>query len=344
MHSLRAFLRGLIGFFRAIPELLRLLFELPLRLCQLLVYLCRHGVSCLCPRCDCRGVAVPPEIYKRPDPMLYSQQWLMSQGLAVTWDNPDIQLYRDNAPVASHLLERATEYEVRVRIWNNSYDAPAPALPVDLRFYGFGAGTSGTFIGQTYVDLGAKGTAQCPVFASFLWKTPEQAGHYCLQAKLIWDDDANPNNNLGQENTTVGTIHSPVSFNFRVKNNASVRRRFFFEVDDYTLPQLELCRDDQPARRQQMTRLRQSRERWKQALASQAYGRFSDLPDWTIHFEPERDVLAPREEIGVKVAIEPKTPGFKSRKAFNVHVFASPSEEEKQHRQYIGGVTLYVES
>ncbi len=29
-------------------------------------------------------IELPPEIYKRPDPLLYSQYYLMSQGLAVT--------------------------------------------------------------------------------------------------------------------------------------------------------------------------------------------------------------------------------------------------------------------
>src|SRR5688572_16425199 len=33
---------------------------------------------------------LPPSIHKRPDPLLYSQFFLMAQGLAVTWDNPDI--------------------------------------------------------------------------------------------------------------------------------------------------------------------------------------------------------------------------------------------------------------
>jgi hypothetical protein len=36
---------------------------------------------------DCQHV--PAHIYKRPDPMIYSQQYLISKGLAVTWDNPE---------------------------------------------------------------------------------------------------------------------------------------------------------------------------------------------------------------------------------------------------------------
>ena len=34
------------------------------------------------------SVHLPSTIYKRPDPLIYSQYFLMSKGLAVTWDNP----------------------------------------------------------------------------------------------------------------------------------------------------------------------------------------------------------------------------------------------------------------
>ena len=31
--------------------------------------------------------------FHRPDPVIYSQRYLLSLGLAVTWDNPDIALF-----------------------------------------------------------------------------------------------------------------------------------------------------------------------------------------------------------------------------------------------------------
>ena len=49
---------------------------------------------------DC--LFIPPKIYRRPDPLIYDQYYLMAQGLAVTWDNPDIQLYdKIGNPVSS---------------------------------------------------------------------------------------------------------------------------------------------------------------------------------------------------------------------------------------------------
>ena len=37
------------------------------------------------------SIKIPSHTYRRPDPLIYSQTYLMSQGLSVTWDNPDIQ-------------------------------------------------------------------------------------------------------------------------------------------------------------------------------------------------------------------------------------------------------------
>jgi hypothetical protein len=69
-------------------------------------------------------------ILKRPDPMIYSQYWLMKRGLSVTWDNPDIQLFEPGGgAVDPTKLERAHDYEGAVQCWNNSYDAGVPAPP-----------------------------------------------------------------------------------------------------------------------------------------------------------------------------------------------------------------------
>jgi hypothetical protein len=51
---------------------------------------------------------VPPWAYRQPDPMIYSQQFLQVQGLAVTWDNPDIHVELASAPgvpVDSHAMD-----------------------------------------------------------------------------------------------------------------------------------------------------------------------------------------------------------------------------------------------
>ncbi len=39
---------------------------------------------------DCQPVS--SDIYRRPDPLIYDQYYLMAQGIAVSWDNPDIHV------------------------------------------------------------------------------------------------------------------------------------------------------------------------------------------------------------------------------------------------------------
>src|SRR5207237_1437355 len=137
---------------------------------------------------DC--LFIPPKIYRRPDPLIYDQYYLMAQGLAVTWDNPDIQLYdKIGNPVSSIALVAGQPYTVRARIWNGSLDAPAVNMPVRFSYLEFGIGTINHLLGETTVDLPVKGAAGCPAYADMPW-TPPSAGHFCLQVELAWDDDA----------------------------------------------------------------------------------------------------------------------------------------------------------
>jgi hypothetical protein len=331
IRNLPQVFRALLGLPRQIIEFIRLLFQLLRRRRR------REG------ECE-EEIRVPADTYKRADPLLYSQSFLMKMGLAVTWDNPDIQLYRDGSPVSSSQLEPGREYEVVVQVWNNSYDAPAAGLAVFLSFLSFGVGTVSTFIGKTLIDLGVKGSSLCPAFAHFTWRTPDTPGHYCLQARLDWPDDANPDNNLGQENTNVAKLQSPAHFLFRLRNRAAVERRFIFEADDYRLPEPEPCpppEQEQDDRRRPPSRLEESRQRWAKALQEQGYGLFRPADDWSIHIEPEKEVLAPFEEIDVRVSIEPRSPGFSGRKAFNINAFSIGLREAKV---FEGGVTLIVET
>ena len=67
---------------------------------------------------------VCPPALKKPDPFLYSQQYLISLGLPVTRDNPDIYIYEGNTLVDPHNLQANKNYTVVARIWNNSPDVP----------------------------------------------------------------------------------------------------------------------------------------------------------------------------------------------------------------------------
>jgi hypothetical protein len=347
---MQSFAKGIGGGLLALIALVRMLAQIwPLLhrfLCdaiRALARLCRKPS-----RGDC-CLDLPSVVHKRADPLIYDQYWLMSQGLSVTWDNPDIDILSNGAVVNPWELKTGTEYQVRVRVWNGSYDAPAIGLPVALSFLSFGVGTQRTMIGVALTDLGAKGTSQCPAFAGFTWRTPDAEGHYCLQAFLDWPDDANPDNNLGQKNTQVGKAASPAHFQFDAHNDAAVRRRFHFEADPYALPKLPACEDrpqpspeprDGPTPRKGPSRLRESRARWDAARASQGQGKFPIGDKWRVTIEPNDIVIPAGDTVPINVAIEPLDPAFAGRQAVNIHGFAIG---DGGRRLPVGGVSLLVE-
>ena len=338
---MKGFLSGLSNIFTAYLDLLK---ALPNIITKLLWFLAglwraiRHGFR-RPPRDGC--CLKLPNVHVRPDPMIYDQYYLMAQGLAVTWDNPDIQIYDMlGNPVSPYGLSPDQDYKVVARAWNNSYSAPAANMPVVLSYLSFGIGITDTFVAATAVDLGVKASAQCPAFANFTWHTPKIPGHYCLQARLIWPDDANPYNNLGQKNTQVGTLASPALFSIPVHNVATIRRRFDIELDMYQLPVLPSCSDQPPPRREQ-GRYAESQARWRAALAQQAYGMFPVTADWKVSISPPALELAPGQTALVDISIEPSSGTFIGTELFNVHGFASSSDG--RIRILAGGVTLAVQ-
>jgi hypothetical protein len=262
--------------------------------------------------------------YHRPDPMIYSQYYLMKKGLAVTWDNPDIQLYLNGVAVSSAVLQPATQYEIRARCWNASYDAPVVGMPVRFSYLSFGAGSASNFIGVTSVSLGVIGGSDNPNYASVPWKTPAAAGHYCIQVKLEWNDDINPENNLGQENTNVIEATSPAIFDFQVRNSEVEGHRYHLETDAYTLPPMLDCAEmrNLGARKAEVIRARNNRDHHPVP------------PGWVVQAAPALFGLAPGEEKMVQVTVTPPD-DFAGDQPINFNVF-----DERQ--VLVGGVTVIV--
>lgn len=187
---------------------------------------------------------VPPHIKRKPDPCLYSQFYLMAQGLSVTWDNPDISItLPDGTPVPSHELQPATKYLVHARIHDASFD---PALATEVRcFYRPWSFNSPD---RVPIELLADGTERVVVLhippwqsqvAVFHWTTPPEANrHWCLQVECRHPDDKNPNNNLGQENTQVlgGAPGSQLSTRAMLVNPTDRRIRARISIDQYVIP------------------------------------------------------------------------------------------------------------
>lgn len=349
------FLRSLGSFFRKLLQILIYVFafqwltepiEWIIRLCRTRrrrkeLRDVRIGRPLHCaPRC----VVVPPHIYKRADPMIYSQFYLMEQGLAVTWDNPDIQLFDGGLPVSPDLLKEDHDYEAVATIYNNSTEAPAVGLIVGFSFLSFGAGTISNPIGMTKIDLPVKGAPGHPALAKRTWHTPKQKGLYCLQVRLVWPDDANPKNNLGQENTHVGMATSPATFTFPVRNDDTIRKLIKMIADAYAIPPLLDCRQ-RPSKKDSDRRYpdlkltsvfvppTEAEADWTLARARHGRAAFPIPAGWKINIAPAEFELAPGDQADVTVTIDPPA-DFRGERPFNVNATFGGG--------LLGGVTLKV--
>lgn len=280
-------------------------------------------------RAHSRCVPIYEPAYKRPDPMIYSQTYLMKLGLAVTWDNPDIQLYQSVVPVPSSRLDPDTEYDIVARIWNNSTEAPVVDLPVRFSYLSFGIGTQSHTIGDAHVTLGVKGGANHPAFARVKWRTPTAVGHYCIQVLLDWLDDANPLNNLGQENTNVGEIHSPVQFTFMLHNPTHEVLGYHFEIDVYQIPKRQPCSEVE------RNEPREGMDTLGRRVPEVHDRRNYPLPrGWIVDFDPSEPELAPGAAQLVRMTVTVPD-DFLGRQPINVNTF--------HHYGLAGGLTFYVE-
>jgi len=265
--------------------------------------------------------------WKKPDPMIYDQYYLMSLGIAVSWQNPDIQILLGGVPVASaYDLAPATTYEIIATIWNGSTSGVISGMPVSFSYLSFGVQTKSNYIGSTSVDLGVKGSVHCPALAHMQWTTPAVPGHYCIQVAFSWIDDLNPLNNLGQENTQVVAAMSPALFSFTLGNPSPDRKPFRFEFDTYAIPAQPVCPVTAPPARKpgQVT-----------TTVANLHSRAANpLPaGWTLVFDPPDPVVPGDAEIVINVTITPPD-SFHGTQPVNIHTFSGQT--------LVGGVTALV--
>jgi hypothetical protein len=338
-HALVKFLLALLaGWIHGLAEIIRLL----------RARLANAMARCRLPGRAARGadshcIPIRHPSYRKPDPLIYDQYFLMSLGLAVTWDNPDIELRRGDVLVSSSEILPDTDYEIVARIWNGSTDAPIVNLPVYFSYLEFGIGTIAHKIDggkPTYVDLGVKGGPDCPAFAQKAWRTPSVPGHYCLQVFLDWLDDANPLNNLGQENLTIGGTHSPAQFTFMLRNNGDERRGFRFDVDTYRPPERPPCGEvkrptqrDISARAVQPAAYRLMPELDLQVRARHDRQAFQLGEGWHVAIDPAEPILDAGEQRTIRVAVTAPT-GFVGKQPINIRAVHGDVPA--------GGVTLVV--
>lgn len=152
---------------------------------------------------------LPEEIMRRPDPCIYSQAYLYSQDLPVSWDNPDIWFNKAITPQiiepANADIEPNTDYIINVRAHNASTD-PAVGVKTRLLYKTF---RDGNLI-ELPIELDAMGQeafriANIPPMGNkvvqFNWRTPAVFSEYKFSFKAILSHplDTNPSNNIGED-------------------------------------------------------------------------------------------------------------------------------------------------
>ena len=149
----------------------------------------------------------------------------------------------------------------------------------------FGIGGAPNLIGVKSVDLPVKGANGHPAFARIPWKTPSTPGHYCIRVQLTWSNDANPLNNLGQENTDVKPLNSPHAlFAIPVRNDGRAARTVRIEADFYERPAAVPCQE-KPARQPALS-MQEIAVNRRAALARHGREHFGVPADWRVEVQP----------------------------------------------------------
>jgi hypothetical protein len=183
--------------------------------------------------------SIPSVIRARPDPYVYSQDWLNSRSIAIVWDNPDFKIIDSVTGVLVNRFDIRpnTKYDVEVTVHNNSTMA---ALDTIVRFevHSFGIDTEvKEELARDKVDIAPFGTA----IARTEWQTPGTSGHNCIRALIHHIDDANPLNNIGQHNTIIALPASLTrKTTFKLRNSNSIQKIVRLETDAYRLPEIPL--------------------------------------------------------------------------------------------------------
>jgi hypothetical protein len=275
---------------------------------------------------------IPAGVWLQPDAYLYSQRYLISLGVAVTWENPDVTLAdMGGNVVGSHDLLPATDYRVTAVIHNKAATAPAPGLPVIFTLIAFGAGgPARQTIGVVPIDLPVRAAPGEPTRATIVWTTPPVPDHYCIEIEAAWPDDAFPIDNVGQHNTVVRRAARGERLQVRVPvfHRGEKATRLHVRLDGYTLPERPLLRQEQEDRAALVKRIREVN----------APERFPADTAWRPVVSASELVLDAGGQGAVDFeATVPATEVAGSQKRFNITVSDAASGRP------VGGVTLLVQ-
>jgi hypothetical protein len=286
---------------------------------------------------------IPAGVWIAPDAYLYSQSYLMSLGMAVIWDNPDVILTDSGgAVVGSHDLKPLTKYRVTATIHNRSAQGPAPGMPVVFTLLTFGAGgTTRQSIGTDTINLPVRAAPGEPALASVAWTTPSVPGHYCIQIEAVWPTDANPLDNIGQHNTVVRAVNKgelivlPVPVMHFLQGRTQLKAR----LDSYVLPQHPLRRRVREASSSRSIKAGETDAAFlKRLVAANSPDLFPRPADWNAALSHTQLPLEEGAEAMVELkATVPAAAVSGSEQRFNVTV------SEEYTGKAVGGVTVILQ-
>lgn len=269
---------------------------------------------------DC--LRIPDERNLRPDPYIYSQDWLKLRGISYTWDNPDIEVIdtTNGDSVGRHDLLQGRPYEIRATISNHSATVPALDTLVLFKVKSFGAGSATlASLPPDTVDVPNGGSN----VATSHW-TPEETGHFCIKVIIVHSNDANALNNVGQHNTDVSKPGDADEKQMVVRNDRKHRMEIEMKANTYALPESPM-RPKSPEER--------NSARYLQALqAANAPDGFPVPEGAELTITPRTFALGPGEEVKVSVALGS---GFEGR--VNVDAISKTNV-------LLGGITIIREA
>lgn len=279
-------------FIRGLLRLLRL-FWIFIR--SRLRFLCYFFKFCKRPRMvDYRKcIPIPDDNNLRPDPYIYSQDWLKARGISYVWDNPDIEVIDDinGNNVSRHDLIKGRSYTIRATIHNHSFTVPALDTLILFSVKEFGInGQVVSDIGNDIIDVPNGGSAA----ATIGW-IPEKTGHFCLLVKIEHSHDANTLNNLGQHNCDVSKPGEDYQRLIYVENNRRFAMNINMVANSYQLPSRPM--------RAKTVEERNSKQYLKRLQEANAPGRFPVPDSVNLTIEPKKFRLEGGESSEVKVNI-----------------------------------------
>jgi hypothetical protein len=175
------------------------------------------------PRRPSNCVAAPEPIIKKPDPAIYDQSLVLSQGGVPSWDSPD--LFTHDFPGFTPLTH------IDALVHNLSTEASACNVQVEFAWSPFGIGLDHTVIGAVSVNVGRGATEKVVIPSSAEMRA---AVRFNVFVTLRHPYDKDLTNNQGEQGfdlQNTASVGRAMQFQFPLRNRFSTATDVTLLVD-----------------------------------------------------------------------------------------------------------------